>query len=168
MKPIARAAAPGASKRWVDHDSIAISRESRTPYDPVQDRKRKLEIAKSIHRGDVKKAWLECGRDRSPFDCVYFIRMGETSAVKVGHTGCISNRMMQLRVSSPVDLRLAGFVSFIDDQTQIVAEQRAHQIAMAHGKPLLGEWFDLSQDAVKKIVDELSSEYSEHVFSIGK
>ena len=93
-----------------DQPRAAVRPGARAMVQRIRDRQ-------SIHQATSKRRGFECGQDgHHSIACI------SSDGRNINKSGlfiqaAFQNRMMQLRVSSPADLRLAGFVSFIDDQT---------------------------------------------------
>ncbi|GGD30887.1 hypothetical protein [Aureimonas glaciei] len=99
-------------------------------------------------------------RQKGPLNCVYFIRMGTTDAIKVGKAWNGLTRCLQLQVSSPLQLEFAAFVSFIDETTMHFAELFAHNQCRQLGiGRLKGEWFNMNRAQIEAVYENLMTEY---------
>ncbi len=152
---------------WINSKAISLSQSGDwTPEYSLSLRATNLRNMMLCNNGDRGAAWLECGKHYEPWDAVYFIRMGQTDAFKIGYSGDAIGRMADLQVSSPVGLSLRAFVSFLTPDALGDAEYEAHKLAAKFGKRLRGEWFELSDLAVMRVAKELAGKFEDDVFGI--
>lgn len=110
-------------------------------------------VKSEAHRERILTKWA---KRNGPYLSVYFIRMGQTEAIKIGMAWNGIQRLLDLQVGSPVKLHLIGFMNFTDESEMKIAEVRAHSIARKHCmRKLLGEWFQLNHTQAKAAFDEL-------------
>lgn len=152
---------------WIN--TKAMSLDTSTAYSPERaysGREVNLRNMMLCNKGNREAAWLDCGNRYAPWDSIYFIRMGQTDAFKIGYSGDAISRMAELQVSSPLGLSLRAFVSFLTPDQLGAAEHEAHQLATKFGKRLRGEWFELSDLAVIRVAKDLAGKFEDDVFGI--
>jgi hypothetical protein len=80
---------------------------------------------------------------------IYFISPAGESVVKIGRTGNIKQRMMELQTGNHRRLRLLGVVA--EDPSSGITEANLHE--KFSGGRIRNEWFDLTQDVADFIRD---------------
>lgn len=73
---------------------------------------------------------------------VYVISNDANELVKIGYADNLQQRMSGLNCGSPVDLRLAHFVYFVDGGIAKAVEGATHRILAEHRRK--GEWFSVT------------------------
>jgi len=161
-------------KPWINPDALKIRKkrpEAKLIYDssPESEADRRRSSIESIcgWRGaGSRKRWREGAKAFGAVDCVYFIRMAGTDAYKIGLTHHARQRLSAIGAGVPVPVTLEGWVSFFDNRVLGEAESRAHEIADFYGERLKGEWFNLREHHVIKIIDALTDGMEDDVMGV--
>lgn len=161
-------AATKAAKRWIDMDVIRVKKrrisevDPRTPEDIAGERRRTVRML--VLHGEEG---LRAGAERfGAVDCIYFVRMDGTDAYKIGYTFHLRQRLSAIGAGIPVPVRAVSWVSFYDERVLGEAEYRAHELASFYGERLKGEWFNLKDHHVRKIVDDLIEGLRDEVMGV--
>jgi len=111
----------------------------------------------ALHQYMLRRA----AANQGAINCVYFIRMGTTDAVKIGKAWSGAKRLAAHQVSSPVELTMEAFINFTGVPEMQNGEAAAHKlVAEDH---LRGEWFRLDRKQVKEAVLALIDERKDHI-----
>lgn len=79
---------------------------------------------------------------------VYFVQSGQDGPIKIGVSGDVEKRMVELCVASPSELRLLAVIDGATDK-----DERALHVAFSDER-LRGEWFEPSErvmDLIKRV-----------------
>lgn len=156
-----------ARTQWLDPDSVKAG--YRQPVGPTQEEReaaRRALLDRSVIDKDSIRSWLSFGNSALEFDCIYFVRMGSTEAVKIGVAGHMESRLKGLQTSSPVPLMPIALMMFISPKTLVPAEKFAHKRAAGRGKIIRGEWFGLTDSVVKDVITDVWQEYRDDLYAI--
>lgn len=123
-------------------------------------RMNRAEARRIIFDGEDEKSYFNLLRRAAHHDgprfCVYFVRMGNTEAVKVGCSHAGLERVVGLQVASPVPIHMIGYVNFVSPQDMVDGERIAHEICKEQGiGRLRGEWFRMSTAEVVNVAKAL-------------
>lgn len=141
-------AATRAEKRlWVDPNVIRISKK--------RPKQRLIEPAVTIRRSGA-------------VDCVYFVRLDNTDAYKIGYTHHLGQRLSAIGAGIPAPVRAVAWVSFLDPDWLGEAEAQAHKLASIYGARIKGEWFNLKNEDIPKIVDGLIEALRDQVMDVSR
>lgn len=157
-----------APKSWIDMAAVRVSKPR--PVSRIwktesasEQRRQMLKWVTAHHNADPLK---EGARRFGAVDCIYFVRMGSTDAYKIGYTHHLRQRVSALGAGIPVPVFPVSWVSFFDDNWLGEAEFRAHELAGLYGDRLKGEWFNLKEDHIRKIVDNLVEGLRDEVMGV--
>lgn len=92
---------------------------------------------------------LACGSTM----CVYFVKMGSTPAYKIGLAYHADSRVKSIQTGSPLPVKLVAWINAPTRQALIRIEKVAHAQAAKYGARAQGEWFNLADGAVRKVID---------------
>lgn len=98
--------------------------------------------------------------------CVYFVRMGSTPAYKIGIAYDAESRIKNLQTHSPLKLKFKAWINSPTRESLLKVEREAHRLAGIYGAKAHGEWFNLDEGAVRKIIDGVISSVPEHVMGV--
>lgn len=108
--------------------------------------------------------WFFAAKEIGAINSVYFIRMGKTTAIKIGCAEVVAKRLSDLQIGSPVELTVAGFVSFWKRKWMRRAESAAFKIADELGaRHLRGEWYDMELEFAESVWKTLIDRSAEQV-----
>lgn len=91
---------------------------------------------------------------------VYFIRAGmkEKDPVKVGYTSNLERRFYEIQVCNPYKLRLLCAIPCESKEHAQKLEKFLHK-HLRRGNNIHGEWFDISNRSIPKLVDSFTEFY---------
>lgn len=85
--------------------------------------------------------------------CVYFARMGKTPAHKIGKSAYADSRIQAIQISSPLPVKLVAWINAPTHEALARLEKQTHKAASMFGARSRGEWFNLGDGAIRKIID---------------
>ncbi|EXL09584.1 GIY-YIG nuclease family protein [Aquamicrobium defluvii] len=97
----------------------------------------------------LQQTGLACGSKM----CVYFVRMGSTPAHKIGLAYHADSRVKSIQTGSPLPVRLVAWINAPTRKALHNIEREAHAQASRYGIRARGEWFNLGDGAVRKVID---------------
>ena len=153
------------TESWVKRSAVSAVPVTRK-FDSSAERRALFAKMRAEHNGPLMDLWRRNGMAETPFNTIYFVRMGALPSYKIGKAGTLDNRLYQLQISSPAPLSVAAFITFFDGKSLSKAESLAHSIAASVGSRLRGEWFALSPQAIRMVIDRVTDEFSDEVYAV--
>jgi hypothetical protein len=143
-----------------------ISRAGKVTADLADTRALLRNLRQEEAEGKLTRQYLllENGRFYGGQQCVYFVRMGATEAIKIGSAQVLKSRIADLQVGSPVTVKMFGFVNFTDRKSAYKAETYARNFAQKLGAPKLqGEWLRLTDLQANDTISALTYQFKDSV-----